>query len=61
MDTSSRGGERTFHIGEFSKMAMTTVKTLRFYDEAGLLKPEAVDGLTGYRHLGKGSRITTPI
>ncbi len=38
-----------FRIGEFSKMAMTTMKTLRFYDEVGLLKPEAVDGFTGYR------------
>lgn len=38
-----------FRIGEFSKMGMTTVKTLRYYDEVGLLKPEAVDEFTGYR------------
>lgn len=36
-------------IGEFSKMAMTTVKTLRYYDELGLLKPRSVDRFTGYR------------
>ena len=36
-------------IGEFSKMAMTTVKTLRHYDEIGLLKPRSVDPITGYR------------
>lgn len=36
-------------IGEFSKMAMTTVKTLRHYDELGLLKPRSVDHFTGYR------------
>ncbi|NHM16546.1 MerR family transcriptional regulator [Eggerthellaceae bacterium zg-887] len=38
-----------FRIGEFSKMAMTTVKTLRYYDEVGLLKPREVDRFTGYR------------
>lgn len=36
-------------IGEFSKMAMATVKTLRHYDELGLLKPRSVDRSTGYR------------
>ena len=38
-----------FRIGEFSKMSKTTIKTLRFYDEIGLLKPEEVDDCTGYR------------
>ena len=38
-----------FRIGEFSKMSKTTIKTLRFYDEAGLLKPEETDRFTGYR------------
>ncbi|MFR7650555.1 MAG: MerR family transcriptional regulator, partial [Eggerthella lenta] len=38
-----------FYIGEFSKMGKTTVKTLHHYDRIGLLKPAAVDGVTGYR------------
>lgn len=38
-----------FKIGEFSKMAMTTVKTLRYYDETDLLKPAFVDD-NGYRY-----------
>ena len=38
-----------FRIGEFSKMSKTTVKTLRYYDEVGLLKPEETDRFTGYR------------
>ena len=38
-----------FTIGEFSRLTRTTVKTLRHYDEAGLLKPAEVDGWTGYR------------
>lgn len=36
-------------IGEFSKLAMLTVKTLRFYEKEGLLKPAQVDRWTGYR------------
>ncbi len=39
-----------FRIGEFSKLAKTTAKTLRFYDEAGLLKPSFVDSVNGYRY-----------
>lgn len=38
-----------FRIGEFSKLGKTTVKTLRFYDEIGLLEPEETDPFTGYR------------
>ena len=38
-----------FRIGEFSKMGKTTIKTLRYYDEIGLLKPEETDRFTNYR------------
>lgn len=38
-----------YRIGEFSQMSKTTIKTLRYYDEEGLLKPEATDKFTGYR------------
>ena len=37
-------------IGEFSKMAKTTISTLRYYDKIGLLKPEYIDQSTGYRY-----------
>lgn len=36
-------------IGEFSKIAKTTIKTLRYYDEIDLLKPAFVDD-NGYRY-----------
>ena len=36
-------------IGEFSKLSMLTVKTLRFYEKEGLLQPAQVDPWTGYR------------
>ena len=37
-------------IGEFSKMMQVTVKTLRHYEQRGLLLPEEVDKWTGYRY-----------
>ena len=36
-------------IGEFSKMMQVTVKTLRHYEQKGLLVPDEVDEWTGYR------------
>lgn len=38
-----------YRIGEFARLAGISVKTLRFYDAQGLLKPVKVDGLTRYR------------
>lgn len=37
-------------IGEFSKLNQVTVKTLRFYEEMGLLLPVSIDNYTGYRY-----------
>ena len=37
-------------IGEFSKMMQVTVKTLRYYEQKGLLFPDEVDEWTGYRY-----------
>jgi effector-binding domain-containing protein len=37
-------------IGQFSRFSQVTVKTLRYYDEIGLLKPAEVDRFTGYRY-----------
>ena len=39
-----------FKIGEFSKLSHVTVKTLRYYDRIGLLKPAEVDRWTSYRY-----------
>jgi DNA-binding transcriptional MerR regulator len=38
-----------FKIGDFSKLSRVSVKTLRYYDEVGLLKPIQIDRFTGYR------------
>lgn len=39
-----------YRIGEFSRLTQIPVKTLRYYDEIGLLRPARVDPATGYRH-----------
>ncbi len=49
-------------IGEFSKIAQVSVKTLRYYDQVGLLNPAHIDRFTGYRfytlsQLGRLNRI----
>lgn len=37
-------------IGEFSKLSLTTVKALRYYEKEGLLLPAFVDEWNGYRY-----------
>jgi DNA-binding transcriptional MerR regulator len=37
-------------IGEFAHLGQVTVRTLRYYDEIGLLRPAHVDPWTGYRY-----------
>ena len=37
-------------IGEFSKMSRVSAKTLRYYDQIGLLKPGFVSRESGYRY-----------
>lgn len=39
-----------YKIGDFSSMSKTTIKTLRYYEKKGLLKPVYVDLNTGYRY-----------
>ncbi|AOY78389.1 Multidrug-efflux transporter 1 regulator [Clostridium formicaceticum] len=39
-----------YRIGLFSKINKVTIKTLRYYDEIGLLKPAFVDEENGYRY-----------
>jgi DNA-binding transcriptional MerR regulator len=51
-------------IGEFAQICQVTVRTLRYYDEIGLLKPSHVDPWTGYRYYARDqaarlNRITT--
>ena len=38
-----------FSIGEFARLGGVSIRTLRHYDEIGLLRPAQVDPVTGYR------------
>ena len=39
-----------YKIGEISKLARVTVRTLRHYEGIGLLEPDIIDRWTGYRY-----------
>ena len=39
-----------YSIGMFSQICRVTPKTLRHYDEIGLLRPARIDRFTGYRY-----------
>lgn len=53
LDSSVGGGVINggvmFGIGQFAQFANVSIRTLRHYDEVGLLRPAAVDPATGYR------------
>ncbi|MFD3273836.1 MerR family transcriptional regulator [Paenibacillus dendritiformis] len=39
-----------FKISEFSKLSQVPAKTLRYYDQLGLLRPACTDSQSGYRY-----------
>jgi len=39
-----------YKIGEVSEKVNLSIKTLRYYDELGILKPSYVDKFSGYRY-----------
>lgn len=41
-----------FGIGAFARLGQVSLRTLRYYDEEGLLRPATVDEGTGYRWYG---------
>ena len=45
-----RAGDKMFSIGVFSQINKITTKTLRYYEEIGLLEPEYIDSQTRYRY-----------
>ena len=38
-----------FKIGDFSQLGQVSIRTLRLYDELGLLRPAQIDRFTSYR------------
>ncbi|MGM1049542.1 MAG: MerR family transcriptional regulator [Bacillota bacterium] len=43
-----------FRIGDFSKLSRISIRMLRHYNDLGLLVPEYVDEMTGYRYYKPG-------
>jgi predicted transcriptional regulator YdeE len=43
-----------YKIGDFAKISRVPVKTLRYYDEIGLLKPDVVNRYNRYRYYSEG-------
>ncbi len=39
-----------YKIGEFAKVSGISIRTLRFYDNIDLFKPDDIDLFTGYRY-----------
>ena len=39
-----------YKIGDFSNIVNISIRTLRYYDDIGLLKPEIVDKFTNHRY-----------
>ncbi len=39
-----------YKIGELSKLSKIPVKTLRYYDREGILRPDYIDPSTNYRY-----------
>ena len=46
----AREGAALFGIGKMAKLFDMNIRTLRYYDQIGLLKPEYVNRQTGYRY-----------
>ena len=45
-------------IGEFSRLSRVSIRSLRRYDEAGLLAPASIDPFTGYRYYSESQLPT---
>jgi len=48
-------------IGQFSKLAKVTIKTLRYYDKIGLLKPAMVESSSSYRYYSESQLQTVAL
>lgn len=47
---TDKEGKKLYSIGQIAKVTDTSTKTLRYYDQLGLVRPESVDEHTHYRY-----------
>ncbi|MBQ9790202.1 MAG: MerR family transcriptional regulator [Clostridia bacterium] len=50
--------QKLYKIGDVSKICDISIKTLRYYEEFGLVKPVEVDKYTGYRYYSEANLET---
>ncbi|MDO4542471.1 MAG: MerR family DNA-binding transcriptional regulator, partial [Bacillota bacterium] len=55
-DSENKDGKKEFSIGEVSRMCNISLKTLRYYDDLGILKPSRREP-NGYRYYDEGVAI----
>jgi DNA-binding transcriptional MerR regulator len=54
----SEEDNKMLKIGDFSRLSRVSVRMLRYYDDAGLIKPEKIDKYTGYRYYSEAQLPT---
>ena len=50
-----------YTIGEVCRICNVNASMLRYYDDIGLVKPQKVDGETGYRYYGNETLLDLPV
>lgn len=50
-----------YYIGKVEDLCKISKKTLRYYDEIGLLRPDEIFNKNGYRHYSKDNLYTIPV
>ena len=54
-------GQKLYSIGEVSRICNISKKTLRFYDQMGIIAPDEVSEETGYRYYNEETLLLIPI
>lgn len=59
--TRTKDSEKMFSIGEVSKICNISTKTLRYYDQIGILSPDVVSETNGYRYYSQKTLLLVPV
>jgi len=57
----TKDSEKLFSIGEVSKICNISTKTLRYYDQIGILSPDVVSKENGYRYYSQKTLLLVPV
>lgn len=53
--------DENYYIGEVEKICKISKKTLRYYDNIGILSPDEVQNENGYRYYSKNNMLSIPV